>query len=73
MRTSVGALLLLALLLALSACGKSGVTVRQPLPGRSPNLLEGLPTSLQTEAKLSAEFLESGAKPTPPTPAPSTD
>ena len=75
MRTNVGALLLLALLPALSACGRSGanVIVRPPLEGRAPNLLQGLPESLETERQLSAEYLESVAPPTPATPARSND
>lgn len=75
MRTNVAALLLLALLLALSACARSGgtVNVRPPLPGRAPNLLEGLPPSLTTERQLSGEFLESAARPTPPTRSPTPD
>lgn len=74
MRTSVGNLLLMASVLVLSSCGKSGeINVRKPLPGRAPSLLEGIPPSLRIEQKLSDEFVQSEAKATPAITSSSTD
>lgn len=68
-------LLLLASSLALSACGPSGgtVNVRPPLKGQAPDLVKGLPASLGTEQKQSAEFLVSPEPQTPPTRKPIAD
>lgn len=74
MRMNVGASLALLLLLALSGCGTSGETVvRKPMPGKAPNLLEGLPSSIEAEQTLSAEFLVLPAASTPSTAKPSRD
>ena len=74
MRTFVASALVLISLLALSACGKSGeINVRKPMPGKAPNLLQGLPSSLQAEHTLSEEFLAAPASGTSSTPKPSPD
>ena len=74
MRMNVAGALALISLLALSACGKSGeINVRKPMPGKAPNLLQGLPSSLQAEHTLSEEFLDKPAAGTPSTPKPSLD
>lgn len=75
MRTTVVTLLALTLLLVLSGCGMSGetVNVRQPLPGKAPDLLLGIPSSIQAGQTLSAEFLGTDGSGTPPTDLPSDD
>ena len=69
MRSIAAALLLLASLMALPACGRSGATVnvRPPMPGQAPNLLEGIPTSIKAGQTLSDEFLDSAGDGTPTT------
>ena len=65
MRTNVARLLLALSVLALSACGPSGVIVRPPLKGQAPELVKGLPKSLGSEQTLSETFLLPEADGTP--------
>lgn len=74
MRTSVAALRLPALLLATSLCASCGGTVvRPPLPGKAPDLTQGLPASIKAEQTLSGEFLGTEEPSTPSTTKPMPD